>query len=297
MEPTAPDASVTWIWSPAGFGPPTPTTAWVQDQGLLRGWGAFETMLAVDFDVPLWSRHWARLQHGARQLELPLPPEHVFRAALPQILGAASSTFPQSTTKPYYRLRLTVTSGEGPTWMHPGETPTCVLSVSPWSVPLPMAQQPGLRLLSYPHSFAPPMALRGCKHTSYLPWLMAARHAEFNGCGDAVLLDPSGFVIETTRRNLFVWRNEQLWTPPLSSGCLPGVMRGLLLEVAARLGIRVEEQPLTLADGLAADRVFLTSAVTVLQSVRQWDERSYSGSEWAGALQDLEHELHQALVP
>lgn len=158
-----------------------------------------------------------------------------------------------------------------------------------------MAEQTGLHLLTYPQPFSTSTVLRGCKHTSYLPWLMAARYARLHGRDDAVLLDSIGNVSETSHRNLFVWRDEQLWTPPLTSGCLPGVMRGRLLEIAGRMGVAVRERPLALSDALEAEHVFLTSAVTFCQSVVRWDERSFAVAQWPLALQDLERELRHAL--
>ncbi len=289
-----PQLSVTKVWNSENLHDEIPSTAFARDQGLLRGWGVFETMLAVGTEVPLWSRHWARLQRGAQQLEIPLLPESVFREALQQTLAVAAMTFPQiRTAVTCYRVRLTVTAGEGYLWMLPGETPMCVLTATTCSAPLPLTEQSGLSLLTYPQPFSALPILHGCKHTSYLPWLMAARHARQHGRDDAVLLDPTGNLIETSHRNLFVWRDEQLWTPPLSSGCLPGIMRGLLLECADRLGIRVCEQPLALADALGAQHIILTSAVSICQAVKKWDEQSFPTSAWPQALQDLEHELRR----
>jgi branched-subunit amino acid aminotransferase/4-amino-4-deoxychorismate lyase len=288
--------SVTKVWNSENLQDAMPSTAFARDQGLLRGWGVFETMLAVGSEVPLWSRHWARLQRGAQQLEIPLLPELVFRQALQQTLAVAATTLPQiRTAANCYRVRLTVTAGDGDLWMLPGETPMCVLSASSCAAPLPLSEQSGLSLLTYPQPFFALPILQGCKHTSYLPWLMAARYARHHGCDDAGLLDPTGNLIETSHRNLFVWRDEQLWTPPLSSGCLPGIMRGLLLECADRLGIRVCEQPLTLVDAMGAQNIFLTSAVSVCQAVKKWDEQSFPTSAWPQALQDLEQELRRVL--
>jgi branched-chain amino acid aminotransferase len=272
------------------------TAAWAQDQGLLRGWGLFETMLAVGSRVPLWGRHWARLREGARQLSINLPGESFLLDALQRALSAVGATKSGSNDASIcHRVRLTVTAGVGSSWMAPGDASNGVMTVSPWTVPPPLAQQPGLRLLTYPHSFESPAALRGYKHTSYLPWLMAARHAKIAGYDDSVLVDTTGHVSETSHRNLFVWRDEELWTPPRSSGCLPGVMRGLVLEIAPRLGIPVREQSLALADARTADRILLTSAVTLVQSVGEWDEQSYATANWPKLLHDLEQELYGEL--
>lgn len=286
------------MWSGSDIQESIPTTALAHDQGLLRGWGVFETMLAVGLEVPLWPRHWARLQHGARQLEIPLPPAQTVLDSLQQILRTAQLTFPPATNlNPTCRLRLTITAGDGRGWTQPGEHPHCVLTATPCPVPRSIIEQPGLRLLTYPHPFSTSPVLQHCKHTSYLPWLMAARHARLQGCDDAVLLDSSGYVIETSHRNLFVWRDNELWTPPLSTGCLPGIMRGLVLETAARLGLCVREKRFQVVECRAATHVFATSAVTCCQTVREWDAETWSISPLPPQLLQLERELHQTLAP
>jgi branched-chain amino acid aminotransferase len=62
-------------------------------------------------------------------------------------------------------------------------------------------------------------------------------------------------------------RGEKVETPPLSSGCLPGVTRGVLLEIAGELGLRIREASLSLQDLLAADEVFITSTTREVQAV------------------------------
>ena len=280
------------IWQGSDFHAADPAFSLGLDHGFQRGWGVFETMLAVGSEIPFWSRHWARLQFGARKIEIPVPSEQaLLRAVQNSLPGAAQGVAGSMTSPPCFRLRLTITAGQGAHWTQPGEQSNGALTGSLWSVPPIMAQQPGLRLLTYPHPFSTPTALQGCKHTSYLPWLLAARFARNHDGDDAVLVQPNGEVIETSHRNLFVWRDNQLWTPPLSSGCLPGVMRALVLESASRLGLTVQEAPLTVACCLQAECLFVTSAITFCQIVREWDGQTWNVASVPPQLGALESDV------
>lgn len=261
-----------------------------------RGWGLFETMLGVDTRLPLWRKHWARMQFGAQLLGLPLPPEPVFQDAILQLLTEAQAASEYPANPRFSRVRLTVTAGSSELWMDPGSECHCVLSAAPWAVPQPMSEQSGLRVMTYPEAFATSPALCGCKHTSYLPWIMAAQHARGEGCDDAVLLNADGEVIETSHRNVFVWKDDRLWTPPLSSGCLPGIMRGMVLEIAGQLGVPVRESVLRVGDCRDADHVFLTSAVGVCQIVRFWEGHTFEVTALPEPLRRLEAKLREAVM-
>lgn len=86
----------------------------------------------------------------------------------------------------------------------------------------------------------------------------------------AVLVDPDGFLTEGTTGNLFAVRGGRLQTPPLSS-VLAGVTRGVILELAERLGIAVQETPFAPADALTADELFLTSTSIGILHARSLD--------------------------
>jgi branched-chain amino acid aminotransferase len=271
----------------------------VHDEGLLRGWGVFETMLAVDGRIPLWADHWRRLQRGAQLTGIALPSPVPLQLAWEETLAASQSAAgiagPASTpteagerfvqdhggqgrpldrSPRHQRVRLTVTAGTG---SEPGGGPRATVLVTVQSCPgwTPWAQQAGQSLVTYPHPLEPPVALRGCKSTSYLPWLLAGRYAAQAGCDDALLLNLAGEVVETSRRNVFVWSAGRLWTPPLSSGCLPGVMRQQVIQIAENMGLAVRQEPLPTSELRAGLAIFLTSATSGMQSVRRLDGRNW----------------------
>lgn len=99
------------------------------------------------------------------------------------------------------------------------------------------------------------------KTANALPYVLAARWAKQNGFDDCLLLGQNfKNVVEATSANLFIMRGDILRTPPLSEGCLAGVMRQVLLQEAPAMGFFVEETPIILDELYEADAVFVTNA-------------------------------------
>lgn len=292
------------VWLGTGLVPPGTAEPWCSDQGLLRGWGVFETMLTVGDRVPAWSQHWQRLERGAQRLGVPLLAQEFVRAAVQQTVQQAirpdhAPVVPlisPANSEVRLRVRLTLTAGAGAGVTEAGDRPGLLITASPCAGPQPWEQQAGVRLRTYPEPFETPLALRGCKHTSYLPWLMAARWAEQQGADEALLVDGQGQVSETSRRNVFAWWGGRLWTAPLSSGCLPGVTRERVLALAQQHGLDISQEPLTRDELRAAEYLMLTSAVSGMQWVGEWDGRPLLSPAREPRLLALASEVHSGML-
>jgi branched-chain amino acid aminotransferase len=108
---------------------------------------------------------------------------------------------------------------------------------------------------------------RGVKCLSWALNLVMLEEAHARGCDEALLLNERGEVSECTSANVFIARDGQVLTPPLDSGCLPGVTREILLEIAQGEGIAMREEALRLEDLMTADEVFITSTTRNLLPV------------------------------
>ncbi|RZS89460.1 branched-chain amino acid aminotransferase [Motilibacter rhizosphaerae] len=225
----------------------------VLDHGFTVGDGVFET-LAVRGGVPVsLTRHLARLARSAAALGLPEPEAAVVRSAVAELLGVVPSTGP-------HRLRITWTSGPGPLGSQRGDgPPTLLLALAPGGGtpdPVALATVPWVRNERSP--------LAGVKSTSYAENAVALAAAHAAGAGEAVLANTRGELCEGTGSNVLVAVGGRLLTPPLSSGCLAGVTREVLLD----LGV-VEEEVLAYDVLRTADEVLITSSTRdVLPAVR-----------------------------
>ena len=104
-----------------------------------------------------------------------------------------------------------------------------------------------------------------------LTWIESAQQRGFD---EVILLNERGEVAECTSANIFASRGNVVWTPPLSSGCLPGITREVLLGEIQEPGIRLEEHTLMPADLEAADEVFITSTTRDLLPVTRIEDRA-----------------------
>lgn len=229
------------------------------DHGLTVGDGVFETM-KVTAGVPFaLSRHLARLARSAEGLALPAPDDSLVRAAVGGVLDA-------NRGEDVGRLRITVTGGPGPLGTDRGSAGPTILVACSAAKPWP----PSTALATVPWVRNERSAVTGVKTTSYAENVVALAHAHALGASEALFLNTVGLVCEGTGSNVFAVTGGVIVTPPLSSGCLPGVTRDLVLEWCA-----AEERDLTAADLVEAEEVFVTSSTRDVHPVHDLDGRSF----------------------
>jgi branched-chain amino acid aminotransferase len=121
----------------------------------------------------------------------------------------------------------------------------------------------------------------GAKILSWAMNLTWLESAQARGFDEVILLNERGEVAECTSANIFIADGNQVWTPPLSSGCLPGITREVLLGEVRVPGIRIGEKALMPTDLEMADEVFITSTTRNLLPVMQIEDKNTGRSERA----------------
>lgn len=235
-----------------------------QDRLLLFGYGLFETLLVTD-QGPLFSDlHWQRMSKGANILGIKLPTEAKWLAKVQEFID-------QTPRKVPYAIRVTL-SGGAPQ----ANLPSQLLfhsRIIPYT-PDQYAKGIHLHLLPTPRNERSP--LTSIKSTNYLENILAKEAAVRQGADEGLWLNTVGFISEGTMSNLFFIKDGILFTPSLSSGCLPGTRRQLILDLARSLQIRTEEGLFTLPDLLLSDEIFMTNSLMGVMPVRQIDDVSFS---------------------
>jgi branched-chain amino acid aminotransferase len=116
--------------------------------------------------------------------------------------------------------------------------------------------------------------------TKILSWAMNltwVEEAHDKGFDEVILLNERGEVAECTSANIFIAQGDKVWTPPLSSGCLPGVTRDILLHEIQAAGFTVAEKTLLPDEALAADDIFITSTTRALLPVLEINGQKVGG--------------------
>jgi 4-amino-4-deoxychorismate lyase len=251
------------------------------DEALLRGRAAFETLRVYAGTPFRLDAHLDRLEASAGSIDLPAVP----RAELERIAQLALSTVQGGEAV----LRLVWTGGspDGP------PIGLAILSeIPPW---IEAARARGVSAVSLLGMRAvAPWLLPGVKSTSYAVNMAAEAEAKRRGADEAMFVDADGIVLEGTVTNVW-WRyGRTLFTPSLDLGILAGVTRAAVLELASPLGYAVEEGPYELAALLGADEAFSSSSVREILPWTELDGRSFERGPAADELQHALRELAQA---
>ncbi len=232
------------------------------DHGLLVGDGIFETLVARGGQPFAVHEHWERLVHSCAVMDLTPISETDFMAAIQAVLTANHLT--------EARVRVTITSGDGPLGSERGGAAQTVLvtatALKPWG--------PTERVYLVPWTRNESGALAGVKSISYGENVRALAHARAQGCGEALVANTRGELCEGTGSNVFLVLDGQLVTPPLSSGCLAGVTRSLVLKACVQAGIPCEERPVLVSALIRCEEAFLTSSTRDVHPIEQLDGRT-----------------------
>lgn len=220
-----------------------------EDEALLYGRGVFTTTRTHDGTPWLWDRHLLRVVESAAKIGIDI------LAELPE--EADVERFVHKTGGGDCVIRFNL-SASGRMWMIRRE--------------LPVAKE-SLRLTVSARRVWPEDPLASLKSFNYLTRHLAYKEALERGFDDAILLDPSDFVLETAHSNLFARFDDQWHTPPLTGGILPGIVREILL---SKMGSNIDEGTLLLDELLDADEIVVTNSVLGLASVSTIDKKSYA---------------------
>jgi len=213
--------------------------------------------------------HIDRLFCSAKSLLLTIPMSH----------GAVMKAVVESCRKNRIRdgyVRLLVTRGVGTLGLNPKSCrkPSVIIIAHKIQLYPPALYQRGMEIITVAtvrnlHSALNP----AIKSLNYLNNILAKIEANNGGCEEAVMLNAEGFVSECTGDNIFIVKNGELMTPPLSAGALYGITRRVVIELAGQSGIPASEPNLTRYDLFNADECFLTGTGAEIVPVVKIDGR------------------------
>ncbi len=232
------------------------------DLGFLYGYGLFETMRAYSGRIFRLDSHLERLAKSAQLLGLHLNAFDLEKACYATL---------KANKLEEARIRLTASIGEGEAIQDPPRNPrpTVLVVATSYTPPSAETYRNGYKTVVSSIRQNSKSPLSRLKTVNYLNQLLARREAKEKGTDEAILLNERGFLCEGSTSNIFMVSKGNLITPSEESGCLPGITRHVVIELAQELGLKVAEREVRLEELLNADEAFLTSSLIELMPLTE----------------------------
>ena len=219
------------VWVDGVIAPAERATVPALDQTALIGDGVFETLRLIDGQVRFLDRHLTRLDAACARTSIRHPGDERVREALDALLTTSQ--------RRDGRVRIAVTGGVSGLGPGRGSDSSLIVSIGPAMVPTAPA-----RLLRGPWVRNERSPLTGVKSSSWAENAALLRLARDAGCDDVLLSDSAGRLSECAAANVFVVVDGRLLTPALTSGCLPGIVRSVVLEAGIADEATIDEASL-----------------------------------------------------
>jgi len=225
--------------------------------GLLNGWGVFSTIRVADGVLFAFERHWERMRRDAVRMRVPFPEDAQWLKT--RLMRLVEANDAQNAT-----LRVVVVRNRGGLFEAPNldrdfDLIAFTTNLRQWG--------DSARLTMKAQARHAQCEFAGAKILSWSQNLTWYEEAHEQGFDEVVLLNERGEVSECTSANIFAIRGDEIATPPLNSGCLPGITRELLLEQIHLPGVSLVEKTLLPRDLEGADQIFITSSTRDLLPV------------------------------
>ena len=243
-------------------------------RGLRFGDGVFETIKCSNGHLLLADEHFARLWKGLQVLQFEIPKHFTPEGLAEQAINLCRKNGHVKLA----RVRVTVFRGEGGLYDAVNHLPHYIIET--WELPASNGEwnSNGLVLGVYDGARKNNDILANLKHNNFLPYVLAALHAKKQQWNDSIVLNSEGRICDSSIANIFMIKDGQILTPPLSEACVAGVMRRSLMQALVSSGFDVNEKQITIEELLLADEVFLTNSIYSLRWVQAIGDTVYTNS-------------------
>jgi branched-chain amino acid aminotransferase len=246
----------------------------VDNRGLRYGDGLFETMRIHKGKILNEDFHFERFFNGMKTLEFEIPENFsqvFFHHAIKDLLLMNSIV-------ENARIRLMVFRNDGNIFDIKTNFPNYIIEASTLSEKIELNES-GLVTDVFPVGRKSCDIYSNLKSNNYLLPAMAVRYAEKNKLGDVIFLNAFGRICESAIANIFMIKNNKIYTPPLSEGCVAGTTRRWMLERFSLKRYEVIEKKLSVDSLLNADEFFLTNSIHPVRWVHKFQEKTYANEK------------------
>jgi branched-chain amino acid aminotransferase len=243
------------------------------NRAFLYGDAVFETVKIVNSKILFLEDHYFRLMSSMRIVRMEIPMNFTMEYLEEQILTLAKTNKLENSS----RARITVYRNDGGYYLPQNNTVSFLINVDGLDEKSYSIHQKEYIVDLFTDFYVAKQLLSSIKTTNKLINITASIYASENGLDNCLLLNDSKNVIEALQGNLFMLKGNRLFTPPVSEGCLNGVMRKQILSLAKTMGnIEIVEEAISPFELQKADELFITNVIKGIQPITKYRKKEYT---------------------
>ena len=251
----------------------TDTGLLTQNRAFLFGDAVFETVKIVNDKILFLEDHYFRLMSSMRVVRMEIPMNFTMEYFEEQILALATAKNASRSA----RARITVYRNDGGYYLPQNNTVSFLINVESMDNTLYSINQGEYVVDLYTDFYVARQLLSSIKTTNKIINVTASIYASENGLDNCLLLNDSKNVIEALQGNIFMLKGNTLITPPVSEGCLNGVMRRQVLALARKIEyLEVTEEIISPFDLQKSDELFITNVIKGIQPITKYRKKEFS---------------------
>ena len=251
----------------------TDTGLLTQNRAFLFGDAVFETVKIVNAKILFLEDHYFRLMSSMRVVRMEIPMNFTMEYFEEQILALATAKNASRSA----RARITVYRNDGGYYLPQNNTVSFLINVESMDNTLYSINQGEYVVDLYTDFYVARQLLSSIKTTNKIINVTASIYASENGLDNCLLLNDSKNVIEALQGNIFMLKGNTLITPPVSEGCLNGVMRRQVLALARKIEyLDVTEETISPFDLQKSDELFITNVIKGIQPITKYRKKEFS---------------------
>lgn len=266
------------------------TNILTQNRGFLYGDGVFETLKIVNNRILFLEDHYFRLMAAMRVVRMEIPMNFTMEYMEEQVLKLLTEK--QITASA--RARITVFRNDGGLYLPKTNEISFLIDATPLEGVFYALNTAHYEVDLYKDFYVTKQLLSSVKSTNKLINITGSIFAHENGLDNCILLNDAKNVVEALQGNLFMLLGKKLITPPVSEGCLNGIMRKQILALATKMDeIEVLEQIISPFDLQKADELFLTNVIIGIQPITRYRKKEFTNTFASGLLKKLNLSLFE----
>lgn len=242
------------------------------NRSFLYGDGVFETMKIVNNRILFFEEHYFRLMASMRIVRMQIPMSFTLEFLEEEILKLAALNGVENSA----RIRFTVFRNEGGLYLPTDNSVSYVIHATEIEHPKYAFAKAAFEVDLYKDFVVPKQLLSTLKTANKITHVTASIFAQENDLDSTLLINEDKNVIEAANGNIFMLMGNKLITPPISEGCLNGIMRKQIIALAKLIdSIEVVEEPISPFDLQKADELFITNVIKGIQPITKYRKKEY----------------------